>query len=104
SRSRPPTAWRGSMPHTRSAKKNMRKAEKRRLANRACKKAIKKQIKAFLAALEGPVDELRKQFALTAKKLDKAAAKRVIHVNLASRKKSHLALNLQAKERAAPKA
>jgi small subunit ribosomal protein S20 len=91
------------MPHTRSAKKNMRKAEKRRLANRACKKAIKKQIKAFLAAVDGPVEELRKQFALTAKKLDKAAAKRVIHANLASRKKSQLALKLYAKEKAPAK-
>jgi small subunit ribosomal protein S20 len=93
------------MPHTRSAKKNLRKSEKRRLANRACKKAIKKQIKAFLAALEGPLDEARKQFALTAKKLDKAGAKRVIHPNLADRKKSQLALQLHAREKgAAPKA
>jgi small subunit ribosomal protein S20 len=93
------------MPHTRSAKKNLRKSEKRRLANRACMKAIKKQIKAFLAAVDGPIDELRKQFSLTAKKLDKAAAKRVIHPNLASRKKSQLALRLHAKETgaAAPK-
>ena len=34
------------MPHTRSAKKNLRKTEKRRLHNRAIKKAIKTQIKA----------------------------------------------------------
>ena len=90
------------MPHTRSAKKNMRKAEKRRLANRAVKKAIKVQIKAFVAALEGPAEELKKQYNLAAKKLDKAAAKRVIHPNLAARKKSQLARAMGQKQQPAP--
>jgi small subunit ribosomal protein S20 len=85
------------MPHTRSAKKNMRKSEKRRLRNRATKKGIKVQIKAFIAALDGPADELKKQYNLAAKKLDKAAAKRVIHPNLAARKKSQLARAMQKK-------
>jgi small subunit ribosomal protein S20 len=88
------------MPHTRSAKKNLRKSEKRRLANRATKKAIKTQIKRFLEAVEGPVEELRKEYNLAAKKLDKAAAKRVIHPNLAARKKSQLARALHQKETA----
>jgi small subunit ribosomal protein S20 len=79
------------MPHTKSAKKNMRKAEKRRIANKIAKKGIKKQIKTFLAAADGPIDELRKQYDLTAKRLDKAAAKKVIHPNLAARKKAQLA-------------
>jgi small subunit ribosomal protein S20 len=85
------------MPHTRSAKKNLRKSEKRRLANRATKKAVKTQIKTFQAALGGPVEELKAQYNLAAKKLDKAAAKRVIHPNLAARKKSQLARALHAK-------
>jgi small subunit ribosomal protein S20 len=78
----------------------MRKSEKRRLRNRATKKGIKVQIKAFIAALQGPADELRKQYNLAAKKLDKAAAKRVIHPNLAARKKSQLARALHKKEQA----
>jgi small subunit ribosomal protein S20 len=86
------------MPHTRSAKKNMRKSEKRRLRNRAAKKVIKNQLKAFIAALGGPLDELKKQYNLAAKKLDKAAAKKVIHPNLAARKKSQLARALYKKE------
>ena len=86
------------MPHTRSAKKNMRKSEKRRLRNRAGKKVIKNQLKAFIAALGGPLDELKKQYNLAAKKLDKAAAKKVIHPNLAARKKSQLARALYKKE------
>jgi small subunit ribosomal protein S20 len=79
------------MPHTRSAKKNLRKGVKRRLHNRAVKKDLKAQIKKVLAAAAGPVEELRKEFQTAAKKLDKAAAKRIVHPNLAARKKSQLA-------------
>jgi len=86
------------MPHTRSAKKNMRKTEKRRLRNRSVKKGIKTQLKAFLAALGGPLDELKKQYDLSAKRLDQAAAKQVIHPNLAARKKSQLARAVYQKE------
>ncbi len=86
------------MPHTRSAKKSHRKNRKRRLHNRAIKKAIKAQIKKALAACkDGTVDDLRAEYQLTAKKLDKAAAKRVIHPNLAARKKSQLARLLHQK-------
>ncbi len=85
------------MPHTKSAKKNLRKSEKRRLHNRAVKKDIKTQLKKFLAAIEGPVEALRKEYDLAAKKLDKAAAKRIIHPNMAARKKSQLARKLNAK-------
>ena len=85
------------MPHTRSAEKNLRKSQKRRLHNRAVKKAVKTQIKSFQAALDGPVEDLKTQFNLACKKLDKAAAKRVVHPNLAARKKSQLARALHAK-------
>jgi small subunit ribosomal protein S20 len=85
------------MPHTRSAKKNLRKSEKRRLHNRAVKRNIKTQLKSFLAAVDGPIDQLQKEYNLAAKQLDKAAAKRVIHPNLAARKKSQLARQLHAK-------
>jgi small subunit ribosomal protein S20 len=86
------------MPHTRSAKKNLRKSEKRRLHNRSVKKDIKTQLKSFLAAVDGPVDQLQKEYNLAAKKLDKAAAKRIVHPNLAARKKSQLARQLQEKK------
>jgi small subunit ribosomal protein S20 len=91
---------RGAMPHTRSAKKNQRKSEKRRLHNKAVLRAVKKQIKAFLAGLpESSVEDARKQFSLTVKKLDKAAAKGVVHRNLAARKKSQLARKIAEKEK-----
>ena len=90
------------MPHTRSAKKNLRKNEKRRLRNRSAVRAIKTQIKKVLSvAQSGTVEELRKEYNLAAKKLDKAAARRVIHLNLAARKKSKLARLLYKKQLAA---
>jgi small subunit ribosomal protein S20 len=92
------------MPHTKSAKKNMRKAEKRRIANKVAKKAIKKQLKTFAGAANGPIDELKKQYNLTAKRLDQAAAKKVIHPNLAARKKAQLAKLVNKKTAAPPPA
>jgi small subunit ribosomal protein S20 len=87
------------MPHTRSAKKNLRKSLKRRMHNRAVKRAIKEQIgNVEEAAASGSADKLKEQYRLAAKKLDKAAAKRVIHPNLAARKKSQLARLLLAKK------
>jgi small subunit ribosomal protein S20 len=91
------------MPHTRSAKKNLRKGLKRRLHNRAVIKDIKLQVKAVVATAEkGSVEELTKAYRLAAKKLDKAAAKRIVHPNLAARKKSQLARLLHSKKKASP--
>jgi small subunit ribosomal protein S20 len=89
------------MPHTRSAKKSLRQDRKRRLHNRTVKKAIKTQIKEFLTTAEtGTVQELEADYRTAAKKLDKAAARRVIHPNLAARKKSQLARMLHEKSSA----
>jgi small subunit ribosomal protein S20 len=85
------------MPHTKSAKKNLRKTEKRRLHNRAIKRALRTHLKRFLAALEGPADKLQTEYNLAAKKLDKAAARRIIHANLAARKKSQMAKMMRQK-------
>ena len=79
------------MPHTRSAAKNLRKGEKRRAHNRATKSTIKTEIKKFQAAIaSGSLEDAKKEFVVAVKKLDKAAVKRVIHPNMASRKKSQL--------------
>lgn len=86
------------MPHTKSAKKSLRQTEKRRLHNRAIKKTLRKQIRSFLDILKaGTLEQVRAEFDKTAKRLDKAAAKRVIHPNLAARKKSQLQLKVNAK-------
>ena len=67
------------MPHTPSAKKSLRKTEKRRLHNRTIKRTIKTHLKRFQAALDGPLDVLKTEYNLAAKKLDKAAAQGIIH-------------------------
>ena len=91
------------MPHTRSAKRRLRQSETRRLNNRAIKSTIKTQIKKVLAlAKAASTEQLQEEYRLAVKKLDKAAAKRVIHPNLAARKKSQLARLLRQKATAPP--
>jgi small subunit ribosomal protein S20 len=85
------------MPHTSTAKKRLRQGKRRRLHNRAVKKDVKNQLKNFESLLNSPIEELRKAYNIAAKKLDKAAAKRVVHPNLAARKKSQLARILHQK-------
>jgi len=90
------------MPHTRSAKKNLRKAEKRRLHNRGIKRGLKKQLKAVQEATKATTpDALKKEVHEAIRKLDKAAARRTLHPNTAARKKSQLARMLTAKTKAA---
>jgi small subunit ribosomal protein S20 len=90
------------MPHTRSAKKSVRRIAARNLRNRAAKKAIKTQIKTVMeTAKSGTAEKLQAEYNLAAKRLDKAAAKNVIHRNMAARKKSQLAKLLQSKKQAA---
>jgi len=87
------------MPHTKSAKKHLRQTHKRTLRNRVAKKAIKTQIKKMLEVVKtGEPAQLLKEYNLAAKKLDKAAAKRIIHPNMAARKKSQLAKLMRTKQ------
>lgn len=92
------------MPHTRSAKKRGRQNQKRRLRNRLTKKDIKVQAKSLKDLLAtGSIDKVRAEYNALAKKLDKAAARRIVHPNLASRVKSQYALLVHAKEKAPAK-
>jgi small subunit ribosomal protein S20 len=80
------------MPHTRSAKKQLRKNLSRRGHNRSIRSTIRTLIKkVFQVAESGDLAQLQKEVKLATKKLDKAAAKRVVHPNLAARKKSQMA-------------
>jgi small subunit ribosomal protein S20 len=89
------------MPHTSSAKKRLRQNAKRNESNRAAKSAIKTQLKRVMeVAKKGTPEELQQEYNLAAKRLDKAAAKRVVHPNLAARKKSQLGKLLQTKKQA----
>jgi len=82
----------GIMPNTKSALKNLRKSERRRLRNKSIKSATKTYIKKFLNMLQsGNIDEAREFFLReVVKKIDMAASKGVFHKNKAARLKSRL--------------
>jgi small subunit ribosomal protein S20 len=85
------------MPHTKSAKKALKQDQKRRDRNRGVKKALKLQLKKLdIALAEGTPEEKKAEFVAAVKKLDKAAARKVIHRNAVARKKSQLARKLAA--------
>lgn len=84
------------MAHSLSAKKRIRQNAKRRMRNRAQKGAVKTQIKKYLQLTKQTKDTeaVEQELQATQKKIDKLAAKGVIHKNTASRKKSQLARQL----------
>ena len=85
-----------------SAKKSMRQDAVRRMRNRSDKSALKTQIKKFVSAIKShDFDEAGKHLSLVTKKLDKIAAKNIIHKKTASRKKSRLARFLNKQKAAA---
>lgn len=77
------------MPNTRSAKKNLRKSEKKRARNQNVKSALKTYVRSAKqsASEENAEEKLRK----AVKMLDKAAERGIIHKNQAARRKSRLA-------------
>lgn len=92
------------MPHLKSAKKRLRQTIKRNEHNRAVKKALKKQLKAMLEVAgqkDGTVEKLKTEATAAVKKLDKAAARGIIHRNTAARKKSQIARMINAKAKPA---
>ena len=79
------------MPNTTSATKRLRQNEKRRVRNRVVKQSLKTQLRKVREAVTaGDLDKATQEFKSVTKKLDQAAAKKVIHPNRASRTKSRL--------------
>jgi len=79
------------MPTSKSAKKNVRQDAVLRMRNRDKKSALRTQIKKFvLSVKKNELEEAEKHLSLATKKLDKIAAKNIIHKKTASRKKSRL--------------
>lgn len=79
------------MANTKSARKRIKVAEKRRLRNKSYKTAMKTKIKKFEKALEtGNAEEIKAKFLEAFKFVDKVASKGVIHKNAAARKKSKM--------------
>jgi len=85
------------MPNTHSAIKSLKKNRKRRLHNRITKKIVKTYTKrALTAAAAGETEKAEADFRTAVAKIDKAGARRVLHPNTASRRKSKLARDYQA--------
>ena len=85
------------MANIKSAKKRIKVTEVKTLRNRMVKSALKTTLKKYQAAL-ATGDQATATAALTvaSKALDMAASKGVIHKNMAARKKSRLAIKLNA--------
>jgi small subunit ribosomal protein S20 len=85
------------MANIKSAIKRIRITEKRTLRNRMVKSSVKTTIKKFETAVAtGNFDVAKSLLPQVAHAIDKAAAKGVIHKNAAARKKSRLAVRLNA--------
>jgi small subunit ribosomal protein S20 len=79
------------MPNTESAKRAMRKAERRRVRNKSQRSALNTMVKKVRTSAAG-ADAAASKEALDSviKRLDQSAAKRLIHKNKAARLKSRL--------------
>ncbi|MEA1950335.1 MAG: 30S ribosomal protein S20 [Planctomycetota bacterium] len=85
------------MPNTKSANKRLRQNVVRRTHNRSIKRAVRSQIRKVREAVQaGSVDLAETEFHLVAKKLDRAAARNIIHRNSAARLKSRLSAKIKA--------
>jgi small subunit ribosomal protein S20 len=85
------------MPNTPSAKKRMRQDAVRRARNRSTKSSIRTQLRKIREAIAAKkLDESRQEFGVLVKKLDRAAARKVIHANAAARTKSRLSKAIKA--------
>jgi small subunit ribosomal protein S20 len=81
------------MPNSISAKKSLRQSQKRRLLNRQQRSRLRTELKKFRELMtQSPArEDADKAFSVVSKVLDQAAAKNLIHKNVASRTKSRLA-------------
>jgi small subunit ribosomal protein S20 len=91
------------MPTSRSAKKRLRQQERRRVRNRAIRSSLRTYVKRVRTALEeNDAARAETEFRVTAKKLDQASAKGIIHKNTASRYKSRLQQAIRKAKQPAP--
>jgi small subunit ribosomal protein S20 len=73
-----------------SQMKRNRQNEKRRLRNKAAKSEIKTRVKTAVRAVDEGVETSDEDLRLAVKRLDKAAARGIIHKNQAANRKSAL--------------
>ena len=78
------------MPNIKSSIKRVRKAEAKTSQNKARRSALKTTIRNYKEGLISNSENKEELLKIAIKKLDKAASKKLIHKNKASRKKSQL--------------
>lgn len=84
------------MPNIKSAKKRLKQSVVRNARNRSTKRSINTEYKKVIAAVAaGNAEQAEAELRVVAKKVDKAAAKRIIHVNAAARVKSRLSAKVK---------
>ncbi len=78
------------MANIKSQIKRNRTNEARRLRNKAARSEIKTRTKVAVAAAAGGSDDAAQALRIAVKRIDKAAAKGIIHKNQAANRKSRL--------------
>jgi small subunit ribosomal protein S20 len=91
------------LPVTKSAQKQMRVSERKRLRNQPIRSECKTRIvKAEKLIFSGRLDEANQAVTEAIRALDKAAEKGVIHANNAARRKSRLMKKLNEAQASTP--
>jgi small subunit ribosomal protein S20 len=80
----------------RSQMKRNRQNERRRLRNKSVRSEMKTRVKAALVHAEAGADDAAETLRLAVKRIDKAAARGVIHKNQAANRKARLMRRLAA--------
>jgi small subunit ribosomal protein S20 len=80
--------------------KRNRQNEKRRLRNKAVRSEMRRRTKSATSAAEAGAENAEEALRLALKRIDKAAAKGVIHKNQAARRKSRLVKRIAASSEA----
>jgi len=78
------------MPKLQSAKKELRKSEKRKIHNQKLKENLKDVVKKTKKSIDAKDTKAKEFLAQALKALDKAAQKKIIKKNTSNRKKSRL--------------
>lgn len=86
------------MANIKSQIKRIRQNEVRRERNKAVRSELKTRTKSVLGAAETGGEDLAERLQLAVKRIDKAAAKGIIHKNQAARRKSRLMARIAAAE------
>ena len=92
------------MANIKSQIKRNRQNEKRRLRNKAVRSEIKTRTKNAVAAAESGAENTVDELRTAIKRIDKAAAKGVIHKNQASNRKSKLMRRITSLTSSTPEA